>query len=282
MSTSLSSAVRTRMQRDGLRMPKPSMTTLRLFQAVMRPNVRGEMVARIIQDDGAAVAGVLRAANSASEMSEMVHSMRAATATSAGARRMARLGIAVTLNPLFKLKGFELNAERIWMQSRLASVYAEELARRLGEHTEMAFSSALMMNIGQLMALHAAKDVITGTGAGATVDDVQKAVEEHGPAVGPKLARLWKLPKPIAAATSDLNKLESNDPYRAFLRVANLGHIMARHGGKLPRTVLEHNTLVGKDHFPRHLLKFLGDRHDEFVARAEAMSGERPHKRYAA
>jgi len=256
------------------------MTTLRLFQAVMRPNVRGEMVLRIIQDDGALVAGVIRAANNSTD--EQVHSLRAATSSSVGARRIARLGIAVSLTPLYKVMGFEESAEAIWLHARTSAVYAEELARRLGEHTEMSFCTALLRNVGQLLVLHAIRRNASTAGIATTPMAVQKVLEDLGGASGPKVAKAWKLPKPVAAATADLKKIAANDPYLPFLRVAHLAQLMARHGGAPGDAVLAANTLASGERFPTHLLKLLGGRHDEFVARAQAMSGERLRKRYAA
>lgn len=273
MDSDLNSAVRQVLMAGSVQPPPMPEITQKLLKIIQQDHVRGELVIRTLQDDARLVSSVLRAANAdAASIRDEYHSLRAA-ASGSGARKVARLGIALSLAPQYRVPGYDANAEAIWLKARATAIFCEEIARRLGEHTEMAFVCGLFLNAGQLLVLRAASAAVDQLGVRVTIPTIQEVVEDMGGAVNRRVIKAWRLPKPIQMAMEGQRQLKSASLYREFVLIANLGELMTSYAGAPPRELLEKNPLFTAKHFPPTMLRTLGGQLDEILERAHALGG---------
>lgn len=177
-----------------------------LIRALGDDNADLETLAHHINSDPAIVARLLAAANSASSgLSKRVHSAGQAFLL-LGADRIANIVLASSLICRYDVHASGFSARLLWRHSLGVAVCARALAEQSGINPELAFTSGLLHDIGQLLMYTASPGPFLKALDHHQNDDIPLFEAErmvfgydHCEA-GRVLATAWKLPSDIVDA----------------------------------------------------------------------------------
>jgi HD-like signal output (HDOD) protein len=253
-------------------MPLLPPAAVALLKLIQKPLTRVDPVARILQEDPDLAAGTVRVLNAwGASRGETVHSLRDLRGGPA-AGRLARVGLGLALSPAYQVRGFEANAEAVWLEARLTAVIAGEIARRMGEQPAVAFACGLLLNSGKLLALRGVHGASIDSGARLSTPEVQRTLDEMGLAVRRQVLKQWRLPKVVEAAVEHQRKLDAPSLHREAVLIAHLAGLMARHGGRPSAAAVEKHPLVNDRRFHKPMLASLGGQFPQQRERALALA----------
>lgn len=179
-----------------------------------------------VNSDPAIVARLLSAANSvASGLTTRVTSTRQAFLL-LGVDRVVAIVLASALTYRYDTRHSDFDARLLWRHSLGAAVCASVLAEQTDFDAEVAFTAALLHDIGQLLMYTAnplsyvqALELRRREGIPLTVAEQRVFGYDH-PAAGKLLGSVWQLPEPIIEAIA-----AHHEPDEIGSEIGNLVHV---------------------------------------------------------
>ena len=204
-----------------------------LLTLLNQPNIDSDRVVRLITFDPALTASVLQLCNSASQASARPVINVDEAVVRLGFEHVYRLVAAIlgarALTPQEKNE----NSERLWRHSVTAAVAAQFIARHLGEDANLAFTAALLHDIGKIILSDAGPE--TYSRLVKEVEDNQYSLleaekrvlgVEHS-AIGGRLLARWKFPLTIVSAVWFHHYPVAARPYERWAACVYLGDLVA-------------------------------------------------------
>ena len=222
-------------------------------------------LAKLVQQDAALAASVLRRANSAGEAgATRIASVQQAIAR-LGSRKVAETAIATSLRQgVLGASRYPDLMQRMWRHSLASGLFAKEIARSLRTNVELAFLAGLLWRIGEALALVAVSDEPEWSSADASV--VAGAAEHLGEELAGLAARRWNLPEAIASA------IDPAAPEGRTRRLARLARRLAENATEEIGIENEqgHADAVALNLYPEDL-ESIGSRADAILEECEAI-----------
>jgi putative nucleotidyltransferase with HDIG domain len=229
----------------------------RLLMLLDRPESDSEKLAEVIRVDTALTADVLRISNSAYFAgAQRIETIRDAILR-IGLREIYRVVMKVVASPVFQASQRTPVARLdLWKHSFAAAVAAHVLARKIGQDPEVAFTAALLHDIGKvvLAQAHGVKYIALVEESTLENHGVRK-LEEHAfhtnhATIGGRLLQQWNFPENIAASVSSHHEpLRAARPHVALTAITYLANILAYRIGRgfgFPQYVVNPNAAVFK------------------------------------
>lgn len=167
------------------------------------PNTKLGEVASNIEKDPVIAAKILRLANSARFRGARESGSVEDAASRLGFETLRTLVLASGVTGAFK-SGPNFDLKALWLKSFEVAAISRLLAKQRGADAEIAFTSGLMHNIGELLIQTGAPDVAAkinaSRGAAGRVANEHLQLGFGYPEVGAELAKRWNLPKLIQNA----------------------------------------------------------------------------------
>jgi HD-like signal output (HDOD) protein len=166
------------------------------------PSSSLEAIARNIEKDPVISAKILRLANSARFKGARESTSIEDAAMRLGFNTMRTLVLASAVTGAFSAPA-SFNLKAFWLKSFQVASIARVLAKQGGQDPEVAFTTGLMHNIGELLIQTGAPDMVERLNARRATTSPAHAADETVqigfgyPEVGAELARRWNLPKQI-------------------------------------------------------------------------------------
>ena len=215
MTTTLETAVRSRVQTDAIKLPMLPTVLAQVMTVVRDPRSNIDDLSKLIDRDPNLAAHALKMANSAGAGGvRKIGSIKEATSR-LGMRSIAAMVMAASVRrEVFNVPGHEKAVEEMWHQALLRAGWAREIAKKTKHPPDEAFMCGLMQQIGRPLAL---KTIVT------TANDVGDAPDalaiRHMPTdfqapLGERLAPGWKLPDGVGACirSPDAIRVDPNHP----------------------------------------------------------------------
>ena len=165
------------------------------------PSSSLEAIARNIEKDPVISAKILRLANSARFKGARESTSIEDAAMRLGFNTMRTLVLASAVTGAFTAPA-SFNLKGFWLKSFQVASIARVLAKQTGQDPEVAFTTGLMHNIGELLIQTGAPELVDSLNARRSSSPAHAAHETLHlgfgyPEVGAELARRWNLPKQI-------------------------------------------------------------------------------------
>ncbi|MBF7143030.1 MULTISPECIES: HDOD domain-containing protein [Pseudomonas] len=166
------------------------------------PSSSLEAIARNIEKDPVISAKILRLANSARFKGARESTSIEDAAMRLGFNTMRTLVLASAVTGAFSAPA-SFNLKAFWLKSFQVASIARVLAKQSGQDPEVAFTTGLMHNIGELLIQTGAPEMVERLNARRATTSPAHAADETVqigfgyPEVGAELAKRWNLPKQI-------------------------------------------------------------------------------------
>lgn len=201
--------------------PYPSIA-MRLRQLVSTDTFSVMDLARVIAEDQALAAGVLRAANSA-----MYRGVKAITSLPEaigriGAEETSRVALAVSMGALRGASGPLAELRRVaWRQSMASALCCEHIARFRGIDSKEAFVCGLLHDFGRVVTLASIEEVLRTNRdvPPRTEAEWSALVDQFHVQVGLITAARWKLPAILHAVISAHHQPDLAGAFRGMVDV---------------------------------------------------------------
>lgn len=197
-------------------LPKLSHVIDRALTMLRRDNADYAALARLIGEDPALAAQILRVANSAYfAANAKILALQPA---------FARLGIRTIRGIILSasLKNFSIRidggnrslGEDLWRRSLAGGVIMSAAAKHCGLDPEDAFLAGLLHNIGDFVVMMIVHQETRGLPVKATRDTIESLATAWHEQAGVRLAEIWQLPSPLPELIADHHRLPApGDPH---------------------------------------------------------------------
>lgn len=204
----------------------------RILEMLGDEDANAETLSKHIVSDPAVVGRLLAAANAgALGASGRVDSVRQAIML-LGIGRVRDITLATAIIDRFKAKP-PFDAQRLWLHSVGVAVCAQEVARHASLDVDVAYTSGLLHDVGQLL-LFAFEPAIYANVLQSRVErdiDIVDAEREYlgvdHAHVGGELARLWKLPEAVADAIASHHIADECEPENEMADAVHIAEVLA-------------------------------------------------------
>ena len=206
-----------------------------LLQLLRKENVDSDKVVRLISLDPALTASVLRLCNSAYYGGATPAANLQDAVTRLGFQQIYQLVAAVAgskaLSPA--QSGYGLDAGELWKHCVTSAVTAQLIARKVGDDPHLAFTAALLHDIGKIVlsdALAAAYNKLMEEAkkTECSVVDLEKKVlgVQHAE-IGGRLLQRWKFPENLVNAVWFHHTPNGAKPHHRLAACVYLGNMVA-------------------------------------------------------
>lgn len=210
-------------------LPSLPAVAIQLLELTSDPDVAMGDIARLVQQDQALAAKVLKTVNSSfyGLSSPCASIERAMGYLGLNTVKSLVLGFSLVETTKSVSEGFDLEAH--WRRAIIGATGARIIAREVGGvDPEEAFTAALFQDMGMLASYAAMKDryasVIEGIQHRTLCSTEKKEFGFNHPMVGAELAEKWKLPSDICEAIRCHHDLDGvSDQNRELARVVSMG-----------------------------------------------------------
>lgn len=212
--------------------PLPA-TVMRLMEMLKRDDSTPQQLERIVNQDLALTANLLRIANSAYYRGTQPVSSARAAIVRLGSRGVYEIAVGLSLRKKLpdRIPGYDIESEGFIRHGVAVGVLCERLTRELkGGERDVAFTMGLLHDLGKLVVglylaaeQRRARDFLLD--ANLSFEEMEHAVlgTDHCE-VGEEIARQWGLPREVAIATRwHHTPLAAPDP--ASQRLASIVHV---------------------------------------------------------
>lgn len=206
-----------------------------LMKLLNETDVDSSKVVRIISLDAALTANVLRICNSAYFASALPTVDLQEAVTRLGFQQVYRLVIAASGSKLLAApqKGYGLDPGELWKHSVAAAVAAQLIARKLGDDDNVAFTAALLHDIGKVILAQSLEDsynrLMREVEAHqlSMVESETKLLGVNHAEVGGRLLARWKFPPNVVAAVTFHHAPQSAGVHKRLAAQVYLGNMIA-------------------------------------------------------
>lgn len=179
-----------------------------LMKLLNQDNVDSSKVVKLISYDPALTANVMRICNSAYFGAATPTTDLQEAVTRLGFQKVYQLVAAATGAKLLGAAqpGYGLDQGELWKHSVAVAVTAQLIARKLNDNENLAFTAALLHDIGKIILAHALEAIYpklikeTEVNQQSLVDAEKKLMGVHHAEVGARLLERWKFPPNIVSA----------------------------------------------------------------------------------
>jgi len=224
---SLESAIERSLELDSVDLPlKPEIVT-RVLAMSRNPDACFNHLSRLIHNDPMLAAHVIRVSNSPAYIGRVrVGTLRQAV-TRIGMRMLSELAITVGISEVFRVPGFERQAEHIWRHAITSASFAREIARASGVHEEASFLCGLLHTIGRPVVLRTAVSTADYLGEDVSQELLVDMMLNWEGAVGERLGAAWDLPRPVREAIQHHRDFTGAAKHRDLVAVTQFASLMA-------------------------------------------------------
>lgn len=206
-----------------------------LMRLLNQPDVESSKIVNVISYEPALTANVLRVSNSAY--------FAAATPTADLHEAVTRLGF----QQVYKIvtaaagarmmgssqQGYGLMEGELWKHSVAAAIAAQLIARKLGDNENVAFTAALLHDIGKTILCHSITDAYaklikeTDTNGSSLLETETKLFGVNHAEVGGQLLQHWKFAPNVVASVWFHHAPRGAGPHQRLASVVYLGNMIA-------------------------------------------------------
>lgn len=206
-----------------------------LLSLLRKDDVDSDRVVKLIAFDPAITAAVLRLCNSAYFAGASPASDLQEAVTRLGFRQVYQLVAAVSGSKMLgpAQKGYGIDAGELWEHSVVAAVAAQLIAKGCGEDESLAFTAALLHDIGKLVlseALeHIYRDLVETSEAEQTplIETEKRLLGVQHAEIGGRLLSQWKFPENIVNAVWFHHEPSGAGPHERLAALVYLGNMVA-------------------------------------------------------
>lgn len=217
------------------RLPPAPTVLPKLLMLLNEPNIDSSRVVDLITYDPSLTASVLHACNSAfMAAGGPVDSLQEAV-TRLGFQPVFQLVAAVSgtraLSPA--QTGYGMEAGDLWKHSVTTAVAAQLIARKVGDNDSVAFTGALLHDIGKVILSNALEHIYTKlieeteTNQSALVETEKRLLGVNHAEVGGRLLARWKFPAHLVAAVWFHHNPSAAKPHVRLASCIYLGDLIA-------------------------------------------------------
>jgi putative nucleotidyltransferase with HDIG domain len=179
-----------------------------LLKLLNQPNVESGKIVKLISIDPALTTNVLRICNSAYFGAAVPTCDVQEAVTRLGFQQVFQLVVAATGAKFLGAaqKGYGLDHGELWKHSVAAAVAAQLIAKKLGDEENLAFTAALLHDLGKIILAQALEGVYskliqeTETRQQSLLESEKSLLGVQHAEVGGRLLEQWKFPPNIVAA----------------------------------------------------------------------------------
>ena len=208
--------------RDGaLELPRLPHVTDRALLMLRGDNADYRALSKVISEDPAITAQILRVANSAACGGVVeIRSLEQAFAR-LGQRTVRSVILSASLRNLsIRVGGAKRTlGEAIWRRSVASGVIMSASAKRCGVDENDAFVAGLLHDIGHFVVLMMAHDAARKFGAKLSNAVFERLATQWHEAAGLRLAESWQLPAPLPSLIADHHRVPADDDPNERLRL---------------------------------------------------------------
>jgi len=224
---SLESAIARSLERNDVDLPlKPEIVT-RVLALSRDPDACFNHLSRLIHNDPMLAAHVIRVSNSSAYMGRVRITTLRQAVTRIGMRMLSELAITVGISEVFRVPGFEHEAEHIWRHALTTASFAREVAKICGAHEEASFLCGLLHTIGRPVVLRTAVSTANEMGEDISHEEIVDLLEAWEATVGRRLGAAWDLPRPVREAILHHQDFTKAEIFRDLVAVTQLASLMA-------------------------------------------------------
>lgn len=206
-------AINVRLQRDALELPVLPEVAQRVMAMTSGVDIDARKLSRLVHQDQALAAQVLRVANSARYSPGRPIVSLTQAVTRLGARTLGDIAFGVAVKgKVFNALGYEKQMRYQWQHAIIAATYGKEIARMKRLNVEGQFLSGLLHEIGKpvtLQILSKLRDMLPL--APPSPSEVEGLLDHFNVKVGLALVKAWKLPERVETTTA-YHKLYAQAP----------------------------------------------------------------------
>ena len=206
-----------------------------LLQLLGKPNIDSSRVVDLINYDPVLTTSVIQVCNSAAISGTVPAGDLHAAVTRIGFHEVFRIVAAISGRQTLaaKQKGYGLDQGELWKHSVTAAVAAQLIAREQGDDENVAFTAALLHDIGKIILAEALEHIYT-----KLIEEVEKHQQtmfetekkllgvQHAEVGGRLLAR-WKFPANLVSAVWFHHQPAAAQPFQRLASCVYLGNMIA-------------------------------------------------------
>jgi HD-like signal output (HDOD) protein len=209
---------------------------LRILESINSDRATGESLERELAGDPFVTAQILSVANSALfGAGSTVVSVRQAVVRVGLATVRDLVMLVVTQSTMFRIPGFDAQAEMLRRRSIATAVASRAVAKIIGKHTDYAFLSGLLHDVGHLLILERASKLGVLTPTVLRNPDLLRVALEQCAAyhndVGAAVCEAWGLPQAVCHAAWHHHDFRVADHYCMPAHLMAVGDLIADHMG---------------------------------------------------
>ena len=148
-----------------------------------------------------------------------------------GGKALRRIVLMHTLmGKVFKIEGFESEAEILEEHTRFTGVWCKEIASMCNADPEEAYLAGLLHSVGKPVILQSLDDLRDELKMKLTRDDGIALMQEFHPQVGEKVANQWSLPAGVGITCKHYLDFSLAPPeHQKIVAITHFAHLLARH-----------------------------------------------------
>jgi HD-like signal output (HDOD) protein len=244
-------------ERGELVVPPYPAAAMRLRSLIESDKFGLSQIADAASADAALAAALLRIANSPVYRGDgPPHTTLLRAVNRLGARAVSSLALAAGLGTSATSAGPLADVKyRVWRRSITCALAAQRFGPARGVDAEVAFLTGLLHGFGRSVAIACIEKLLGKSPEQHTLPEWLELVEQHRAKLAERVARLWQLPTPIAAAMStESNKGNAGSDLVAFADHIAGGLERGANAAELSLELRLDPTLSGQvDRFVAHL-----------------------------
>ncbi len=225
-----------RIVEDGRDLPTLSVVVTRVSEMVRDPRVSAAAVGRVISEDQALTAKVLKLVNSSFYgFPQRVNSVTRAIVI-LGFNRVRNLTLTASVLGALPARHGAFSVASFWAHSVATAIASDSLAKilRLPAEAEDAFVSGLLHDIGKLMTIHFFKEEFEAVMKTVVeknclvVEAEQETIGTTHAHIGGWLSQRWNFPESIAASVRMHHQPDLSHQHRRLVMIVHVADILAR------------------------------------------------------
>jgi putative nucleotidyltransferase with HDIG domain len=206
-----------------------------LLGLLREEDVDADRVVKLIEFDPAITAAVLRLCNSALFAGATAATDLSSAVARLGFRQVYQLVAAVSGSRILGAAqaGYGIHGGELWQHSVTAAVAAQLIARSKDDDESLAFTAALLHDIGKIVLAaaleHIYKELVENSESqqAALIETEKRLLGVQHAEIGGRLLARWKFPENLVAAVCHHHQPAAASPYKRLAAYVYLGNMIA-------------------------------------------------------